>query len=174
MSSQIPPVDPGNPYAAPSARIDDLEVPVANELASRSARLGAALLDGAIFIAAMVLVAIVVPFLARSGADRTATVGVIGIVMAVSMLAWVVVTLVFVFRYQQTIGKRICRIKVVRSDGSPCNPWRIVLLRGVVTGFLDNIPLVGPLFGLIDPLLIFREDRRCIHDFIADTIVVRA
>jgi uncharacterized RDD family membrane protein YckC len=30
------------------------------------------------------------------------------------------------------------------------------------------------LYGLIDSLLIFRESRRCLHDNIADTIVVKA
>jgi uncharacterized RDD family membrane protein YckC len=44
-----------------------------------------------------------------------------------------------------------------------------VLLRGVVNGLLSIIPL----YGLVDALFIFREDKRCLHDLIAGTIVVR-
>ena len=53
-------------------------------------------------------------------------------------------------------------------------PARSSLLRGFVVGLLDNIPIIGPLVSLVDPLLIFRDDQRCLHDHIADTIVVRA
>jgi uncharacterized RDD family membrane protein YckC len=175
MSSQLPPGVPGNPYAAPSARIDDLEVQTSNELASRGARLAAVVLDGVVvFVPAMILLLLMGVF----GRDtmRPNTGPPVGFFLLIGLLflIWAIVNLVFVFRYQQTIGKRICKIKVVRSDGSPCNPWRIILLRGFVVGLINNIPIVGGLFGLVDPLLIFREDHRCIHDHIADTIVVRA
>ena len=36
------------------------------------------------------------------------------------------------------------------------------------------VPFVGGLVSLVDALLIFRDDRRCLHDEIADTIVVTA
>jgi hypothetical protein len=36
------------------------------------------------------------------------------------------------------------------------------------------IPFVGKAVNLIDPLLIFGKEKRCLHDLIADTIVVDA
>ncbi len=160
-----------NPYAAPTARIDDLTVLAANELASRSTRLGAAILDVLIFVVPVVVVMTFVGshVLAGNSASR----GLLALV-GFFALAVVIVNLVFVFRSQQTIGKKICRIKVVRTDGSRCNPWRIILLRGCLTSLLGQIPLIGPLFSLIDALLIFGNDHRCIHDHFAGTIVVRA
>jgi len=51
--------------------------------------------------------------------------------------------------------------------------FRILGLRYGI-GYLANlVPVVGALFGLIDCLLIFRQSRRCLHDQIADTIVIR-
>ena len=44
-----------------------------------------------------------------------------------------------------------------------------MLLRAWVTFFLGIVPL----FGIVDVLFIFREDRRCIHDMIAGTRVIQ-
>jgi uncharacterized RDD family membrane protein YckC len=62
----------------------------------------------------------------------------------------------------------------VRTDGQPASPWQVIGLR-YGTGFLATmIPFLGMFFGLADALLIFRRNRRCIHDLIAGTTVVTA
>jgi len=43
-----------------------------------------------------------------------------------------------------------------------------------VMGLIGAIPFLGRLVQFIDPLLIFRDSRRCLHDEIADTTVVNA
>lgn len=85
-------------------------------------------------------------------------------------VAWAWITTLLVARYGQTMAKRLLEIRVVRSDGSQASLGRIFWLRNVVNGLLSIIPL----YGLIDLLLIFGERRQCIHDRIADTIVVKA
>ena len=68
------------------------------------------------------------------------------------------------------------------DDVNPCEPpetsaaglSRIVLLRMVPMSIVAYIPFVGGLLNLVDILFIFGRDRRCIHDLIADTIVVQA
>jgi uncharacterized RDD family membrane protein YckC len=61
-------------------------------------------------------------------------------------------------------------IKVVRSDGSKASLGRIFWLRNFVNGLLGIIPF----YQLIDILFIFGDQRQCLHDKIADTIVVKA
>lgn len=79
----------------------------------------------------------------------------------------------------QTVGKRLLDVRIVRVlDGS--NPGFIsaFLLRAAVPALiamvLNIVPGLGGLFSLVDIFFIFRADRRCIHDFIAGTRVVKA
>ena len=72
----------------------------------------------------------------------------------------------------QTLGKKAVGIRVLRSDTSHCELWRIVLLRFLPLALLGAIPKIGVGISLIDALMIFGSERRCLHDLIADTIVV--
>jgi uncharacterized RDD family membrane protein YckC len=93
-------------------------------------------------------------------------------------IALVIVTIVLVQRNAQTIGKKLVGIKVARKDGSRASLGRIFWLRNVVNTLVGMVllivPFVGGLYSLIDALMIFGEQRRCCHDYIADTIVIRA
>jgi uncharacterized RDD family membrane protein YckC len=73
----------------------------------------------------------------------------------------------------QTIGKRLLGVRIV-GHVDEANPGflRAVALRAVVPGLIGMIPGVGFVFSLIDVCFIFREDRRCVHDFIAGTKVI--
>lgn len=74
----------------------------------------------------------------------------------------------------QTLGKLLVGIQIVRQfDGSRAGFVKAVLLRGVVFGFIGMIGAIGPIVLLADVLFIFRRDRRCLHDLVADTRVVR-
>jgi uncharacterized RDD family membrane protein YckC len=89
----------------------------------------------------------------------------------------------------QTIGKKFMKIYIMRSNGNIPNFGWIILREfaiPVVVGACGysghNDPtLVGQVFqafigliGLIDILFIFGPSRRCLHDFIAGTHVVKA
>ena len=95
------------------------------------------------------------------------------IITVLALIAWCVITVWSVAANGQSIGKRLVGIKVVRKDGSRASFARIFLLRNVVKSLPMLLPTVGLLYQLIDPLLIYQSERRCIHDRIADTIVVR-
>lgn len=73
----------------------------------------------------------------------------------------------------QTIGKRIVGIRVSRSDGSAVGFFRYLILRALPINLATRIPVVGLLLFFVDALMVFNRPRRCLHDYIADTIVVR-
>ncbi len=72
----------------------------------------------------------------------------------------------------QTLGKLVCRIRIVRLSGERAGFVHAFVLRALVVGLVTGIPVLGVVIGVIDPLLIFREDHRCLHDLIAGTVVV--
>ena len=95
------------------------------------------------------------------------------IITVVALIAWCVITAWLVAANGQSIGKRMVGIKVVRTDGSRASFARIFLLRNAVNALPNLLPYVGWLYQLVDPLLIYQDSRQCLHDRIADTIVVR-
>ena len=94
--------------------------------------------------------------------------------MVVCFLVVIGINWYFLHKYGQTIGKRAVGIKVVQTDGRRCELWRFIFLRYMVTAMMDAIPLVGALVSIVDPLMIFGQEQRCLHDLIANTIVVQA
>lgn len=172
--STPPPLPQHNPYAAPSARVEDIP---SGELvlADRGTRLAAVIIDGMMFAAIGILAAVLIPALtAGNPEDNQALAVVVGLIMAVGMIGLLVVNLVLLHRYGQTLAKRWLKIKVVRSSGDRCELWRIIVLRWLPVTLLGAIPLIGYAVSLVDALMIFRADYRCLHDLFADTIVIRA
>jgi uncharacterized RDD family membrane protein YckC len=173
-----------NAYAPPKANVADVSPGDELTLASRLARLGAAILDS-IIVGALVYTPLIF-----SGAMGAAMAQVVrennpmafwglfmtgaGLVSLLLLVGWAVVTFRLVAANGQTIAKKLVGIKVVRSDGSRATVGRIFWLRNVVNTLISLIPLVGALYGLIDLLFIFTERKQCLHDKIADTIVVNA
>jgi hypothetical protein len=64
-------------------------------------------------------------------------------------------------------------IRIARLDNTVPNLGRVVLLRYAPMSVASLVPGVGGLLNLIDVLMIFGSERRCLHDRIAATKVVR-
>ena len=128
------------------------------DLAPRGKRLGAALIDA---------VLLAIP-LALGGLDSMPE--PLTIVLAFACLALIAAQLALLTRRGQTLGKIWLGLRIVRKDtGKNGGFVTNALLRGVLNGALSAIPA----YFLADSLFIFREDRRCLHDFIAGTVVVQ-
>ncbi len=164
-----------NPYAAPASPDIDNDVEAAGpRLASRGARLAAALVDGAMIMAVVFpvgLVSGVISFDPATAKQQTLVqqllAGALGIGAYLLIHGWTI------WSSQQTVGKLLLKIKVVRQDGSPLPPGEYLLKRLGVFWLIGLIPFGGQIIGLINPLMIFRKNQRCLHDDVAKTMVIK-
>lgn len=161
-------------FAAPQAHVDDVTGVSGPVLAGRGTRLLAAILDGLILgglaWALMNVPAINTLLTPKDDGFLTLNVGalLVGYPLFLVVQGWCLV------QRGQTLGKMICGIRIVRTDGSPADAFRLLGLRYGV-GYLTTVSVgLSSLYGLIDSLLIFRSSRQCLHDTIADTKVIKA
>lgn len=164
-----------NPYAPPRAEVRDAVTRDEAELAGRGERLGAAILDGLIGTVLVFLPLMLgADFNKLMAGDVTGLSGMGAGLAVLDALILIGITIYLVQKNGQTIGKKIVGIKVVRSDFSRASLGRIFWLRNVVNAIPGMIPYVGNVYALVDHLFIFGESRQCVHDKIADTVVVKA
>jgi uncharacterized RDD family membrane protein YckC len=160
-----------NPYAAPTAPVSStLPPPLPDEarlpLAGRGDRLLAKIVDRALYFACLMPALVVAILQARNALGLAVALGV----CAIAILF--IYNLMLLGDHGQTVGKRWLRIRIVRSNGSDADLGRLFGLRMAVPWVIGFF--LGPLFVLPDMLFIFGEERRCLHDMMADTIVVDA
>ena len=178
-----------NRFAPPRADVEDQHDEEARMVdAGRGDRFLAALIDGLVPVIAVILVlaAVALPAYENykqshvrgieppplgSGHHLSTTWAFLG---GLALVGYFVYSIVLVYLYGQTFGKRTMNIRVVRVDGSRVAFARFVFLRWLPLAVVRFVPLVNFIVWLLDPLLIFRDSRRCLHDNIADTRVVTA
>jgi len=161
-----------NPYAPPRSNVSDVkESNDELELAGRGIRLGAAIVDGLLFsflVIVPLVAGVMLSFYDNDGGPGAA-IAWLFFVGGTILYAWF--NILYVVRNGQSIAKKWLGIKVVRTDGSPASLGRIFWLRNVVNQVLAQLV---PFYGIVDALLIFSDSRQCVHDKIADTVVVLA
>jgi len=85
--------------------------------------------------------------------------------------AYVLVNGWLLYRYGQTVGKRMLKIAIATDDYQVPSFNRLIFVRYVpflVTGIFPILSAVN----IFDGLLIFKPDRRCLHDILAGTQVI--
>jgi len=167
---------PSNPYAAPEGNLSASQQNEAGVLASLGSRFGAAMLDG-IIMGLLTLVPLMVFMGGWSAYVVKATAGGYMWKIGLGAFGWAVYLLIngyFLAQSGQSLGKKLVGIKIVRTDGSRPPLSHIALRRLGPMYVAQLIPLIGPLLSFIDIVLIFRSSRQCVHDQIADTVVVNA
>lgn len=164
-----------NPYATPQADLSVQRAPDEAELAGRGRRFGAAFIDG-IIMNILVLGPVIAFVGGWSNYLEAAQAGSYMLTLGSVIFGFIVYLLVngyFLAKDSQSIGKKLLGIKIVRTDGSKADFVRIVTRRLLPLYAAGLIPKVGPYLGLVDALFIFRKSKKCLHDDIADTVVIR-
>ncbi|QQP97708.1 RDD family protein [Lysobacter enzymogenes] len=169
-------MDPQNPYQSPQSELT-AHSGGDQELAERGTRLVAAIIDGVIMMVLMLpLMAIGGYFTAIMQAAQA------GQQAYGLQIMWGLGGLLLFFAVQylplsqsgQTWGKRVMKIKIVDQDGNKPDLATLMGKRYLFQQGIGLIPCLGAIIILVDVLMIFREDRRCLHDQIAGTRVVIA
>jgi len=161
-----------NKYAPPRAPVGDMS-DADDELATRGARFAGAFIDG------LIVALLIWPYLLSTDYWARANAGTIGVsdllgISLVSMILFLVLHGYLLQKYGQTIGKRIVGTRIVSSaDNQIIQLGKVFSLRYVPIQLASVIPVLGTFLPIIDVLFIFREDRRCLHDLIAGTKVVK-
>ena len=163
-----------NRFAPPTARVEDVSTE-AFELGGRGARLGAVLIDGLIqggvyYALAFTAFSALIPSATSGGG----VMGMLALQMGSSMVLFLLLQGWLLATQGQTIGKKLVGLRIVRTDGERVSIGRMLGLRYFIGWFIVMVPFIGALFALLDSLLIFRESHKCLHDNIADTIVIKA
>ena len=159
-----------NPYAPPLAEVKDAPQ-TGQELAGRGMRFVSAMVDGLLQFGVFWVLSLVMPwsvFNPAPSATQMVTSAGLGLVVFLLLQGYLLV------QRGQSIAKMLFSLRIVRRDGSKASPARILGLRYGLGFVIAVVPFIGMIYVLIDCLLIFRGSRQCLHDQIADTIVVRA
>lgn len=162
-----------NRFAPPQSHVADVEPESSGKLVSRWSRLGAAVIDILILMGLMWVASKITPW-------NPWTPPVAGywwsfqfLNPSLGVVLYMVANGYLLATRAQTIGKLALGIRVVRSDGSPVSAGRLIGLRYGVGALTGVVPAVAQIYGIVDALFIFHTSRRCLHDRIADTIVIK-
>lgn len=158
---------------SPRSKINMKEIEFEHLLADRGERFCGAFFDG--IISALIIIPI---FLAMGIFQKEMSGEPVELWMQVFQFffGWAIFFLIngyLLITRGQTIGKLTVKTKIVNLEGQTPSPASILGKRYVIPSLISYIPIAGQLFGLVNILFIFRKDKRCLHDHIAGTWVIK-
>ncbi len=168
--------DESNPYAAPS------QVGGPNPIGGGSMRLAdlgkrflGALVDGLVGLVlagpGYVMMIVGQPSVEGEAPGAIFWVGLLAVV--VGGLLILAAQIYLLATRSQTIGKCVMKTQIVDfRTGQRADLVHALLIRLIGNGLISAVPCLGAIYSIVDICFIFREDRRCIHDLLANTVVV--
>ena len=153
-----------NPYASPDADVDRPEPDdVSGMLAGRGRRLGGAILDSLVGVVVSIPVMIYFGLFQRLMQGGTLTLGETVLFGGLYWVLFIAINGYWLHTRGQTVGKKLVGTRIVGMDNSNPGLPKIFMLRYLPLGLLSQIPIIGPVTGLIDGVLIFKSDRPCVY-----------
>jgi uncharacterized RDD family membrane protein YckC len=162
-----------NIYAAPNT---DPTLPVTSgsplELATPGERFLGALIDG------LILTPVVIPIYFFTGLSAAAVSGAKPSYLLTAFATILVAVIAIAIQYTflkatgQTIGKKVMKTRMVTPEGNKPEMPDLFKRYGFMY-LLGLIPFAGVAISLVDSLMVFKADRRCLHDLIGNTKVVK-
>jgi uncharacterized RDD family membrane protein YckC len=138
------------------------------EKSTKSDRLVAAIIDGALGLATLIPVFYYVGF----DAFKEPSIYLIGTLFIYGVFTTLLLHGYLLYYYGQTIGKNYMSIRVENLDGSKASLITIYFKRMLPMQLIGLIPSFGQFIsGIVNPLFIFGKERRCLHDYLAKTKV---
>lgn len=100
-------------------------------------------------------------------------VGLLGMLLVIAgALAVIGVQFYLLATRSQSIGKYFMKTQIIDiQSGEPAGPLKTILIRLICNSLIAGIPCVGGIYALVDILMIFGSERRCLHDLLAGTVV---
>ena len=168
-------------YSPPRADLDGTTAQNSSEeteyidinLASRWARLGAALIDVLVLVAPYAVFIYGTDYWERA-LKQQVTLQEQALSVLVGFAIYLIVNGYILHKRGQTIGKWALGIKIVSVVNNEIIPlWKVFFIRYVSQVLVAMIPFLGSILIIVNDLFIFRKDRRCAHDHLAGTKVVK-
>ena len=149
-------------------------------MAGRFRRFVATLID-AILVPCLTLILVMVAGVVEDAEDYTNSWWMLWVFL-LAVLSYLMLNGYALWRRGQTLGKMLAGIVIVPGNGTddgqygraPAPLWTLICVRALFFPllFLVIIPTFAVL-PIIDLLFVFGRRRRCLHDFVARTVVVR-
>ncbi|HEY2886697.1 MAG TPA: RDD family protein [Rhizomicrobium sp.] len=142
-------------------------------LAGRGRRLVATLID-VLLVPALAIFLMLVTGVLEHAADWSASGMPMLRVFALGVVSYLILNVWLLWQRGQTVGKAIMGIAIVSNQSGNKAPFWRVAIRALFfpTLYLIVWPLAAA-FPLIDQVLIFGKRRRCGHDYVCGTSVVK-
>ena len=145
----------------------------AENLAGRGRRLVATSID-VLLVPGLTIFLAMITDVAENAEDYQSSTWIVHVFL-LAVLSYLLLNGYLLATRAQTIGKWLMRITVVsHKTGERAPLWRLVLIRALFFPllFLIVVPPVA-LLPLVDHLAIFGKKRRCVHDYVAGTSVLK-
>lgn len=160
-------------YKAPEAELETANFDSDNvELASRGSRLAASIIDSLTVLPISILLMYFTGGFQGISEGQQPGIQYTVILTLVSSAIFLVIHGKIMLRDGQTWGKRLLKIKIVTTDGGHADLKALSKRYGLYWG-LSIVPGVGHLLGIINILFVFSKSKKCLHDHVGGTKVIK-